>query len=112
MTTKTTILQIIDGSGWLQYAYGERVSESGYRTMTHERLLALALVERVDDGEEDDPWREVVGLTRPFGDDDFVDGTDLAPASECEMTGHRGECPGHDVYVGQRPKGAAAETPA
>jgi len=103
MSTTTTILQILDGSRWLHETHGDHRAD-GLLTVTHERLIALALVERADPSDEGGPWREVVGVQRAFmgGEDDFVDSADLVPSSVCLMDSddERDECPGHDRYMG------------
>ena len=108
MSVTTTILQVLDGSGWLHETHGGYHEASGLMTITHERLIALALVERSDPSEEGGPWREVVGVQRAFmgGEDDFVDSADLVPVIVCRMDSddERGECPSHDRYVPPLPK--------
>ena len=107
MSATTTILQIIDGHRWLHETHGEHRAD-GLLTVGHERLIALALVERTDPSDDGGPWREVVGVQRAFmgGDDDFVDSADLVPASVCRMDSEdeRGECPGHDRFVNLPPR--------
>jgi hypothetical protein len=107
VTLKKTILQIIDGSGWLHEWTIGGVSDNGFVMMTHEPILALALVELIDsdDGEEAEPWREMFGIQRDFGESDFgiVDNTTLVPSSECSMDGSDplDRCPRHPHFVGR-----------